>query len=170
MDPRHGPRDCARKGRLQRNIGKDLWMPGYGRRRRPQCRVDGGGHCRDCNRELGVPDNGRVMQGPWRAWLGGICGAASLAADCSAAARRRDPYRVVHHRLIIVVHNGIQGSCRLPSGHATGAGLRSRAASHSTAFGQGAAPSSGKLSTPHAGLAQGGPVTPSLLRFFALGG
>jgi uncharacterized membrane protein YdcZ (DUF606 family) len=33
--------------------------------------------------ELGVPDNGRV----WWAWLGGICGAASLLSQPIAAPR-----------------------------------------------------------------------------------
>jgi transporter family-2 protein len=37
--------------------------------------------------ELGVPDNGRVMRGPWWAWLGGICGAASPLSQPIAAPR-----------------------------------------------------------------------------------
>jgi transporter family-2 protein len=37
--------------------------------------------------ELGFPDNGRVMQGPWWAWLGGLCGAASLLSQPIAAPR-----------------------------------------------------------------------------------
>jgi bacterial/archaeal transporter family-2 protein len=37
--------------------------------------------------ELGFPDNSRLMQGPWWAWLGGLCGAASLLSQPIAAPR-----------------------------------------------------------------------------------
>ena len=37
--------------------------------------------------ELGFPDNSRVMQGPWWAWLGGLCGAVSLLSQPIAAPR-----------------------------------------------------------------------------------
>ncbi len=36
--------------------------------------------------ELGFPDS-RVMQGPWWAWLGGLCGAVSLLSQPIAAPR-----------------------------------------------------------------------------------
>ena len=37
--------------------------------------------------ELGFPDNSRVMQGPWWAWVGGLCGAVSLLSQPIAAPR-----------------------------------------------------------------------------------
>jgi len=37
--------------------------------------------------ELGFPDSSRIMQGPWWAWLGGLCGAVSLLSQPIAAPR-----------------------------------------------------------------------------------
>ena len=37
--------------------------------------------------ELGFSDTGRVVQGPWWAWLGGLCGAVSLLSQPIAAPR-----------------------------------------------------------------------------------
>ena len=37
--------------------------------------------------ELGFPDTSRVIQGPWWAWLGGLCGAVSLLSQPIAAPR-----------------------------------------------------------------------------------
>ena len=37
--------------------------------------------------ELGFPENSRMPQGPWWAWLGGLCGAASLLSQPIAAPR-----------------------------------------------------------------------------------